>query len=73
MVCGYEWREQRTWERFAWLAAHLINISGKRVRRCIKPKELLGRSSSDPIAQHMKLESVMQKLERRKKKNGDGR
>jgi hypothetical protein len=35
-------RSQETWERFAFLAAHVINISGKVVKRRIKASDLLG-------------------------------
>lgn len=64
---GYNWRERRSLERSAWELAHIINISGKYVKRRVKPKDLLdGRGGgTDPIAHHMKMERLKKKLEKR--------
>lgn len=34
-------REREMWQRFAFLAAHVINISGKTARRTVKPEHLI--------------------------------
>lgn len=64
---GYSWRDRRNWEHTAYLASVIMNFAGKQSRRRIKPEELLRADGGhDPIAQHMKLRQVMEKLEKRK-------
>lgn len=41
---GAAHRDERDWERAAWLAAHLINVSGKSVKKNVTPQQLLGRA-----------------------------
>jgi hypothetical protein len=64
---GYEWRERRSWEKLAWQTAHHVNISGKYVKRRIRPKDLLaGSGGHDPIAHWQKMQQLKDKLEKRK-------
>jgi len=37
----HEEQEKREWERFSFLASHVINISGKQSRRTVKPSDLI--------------------------------
>lgn len=43
MAAGHEWRDERLWERMAWIVSHLLNVSGKTLRTRITPKRLLHR------------------------------
>lgn len=36
-------REDRDWQRAAFVAAHIINVSGKTVKTPVHPEDLLGR------------------------------
>lgn len=40
---GYVWREEQAWEKQAWLAEQIINVSGKSVKRPVNRWALLGR------------------------------
>lgn len=39
---GYRWREEREWERTAWMTAHIMNATG-RLKRPVTVARLLGR------------------------------
>lgn len=43
MMAGATRREEAEWERTAWLAATIINISGKSVKQDVTVDKLLGR------------------------------
>lgn len=43
MMQGYSRREEREWERTAWLAAHIVNMSGKMTKKDVTIDILLGR------------------------------
>lgn len=43
MIDGWIWRDELEWERTAWATAHVINISGKSVKRDVTVRKLLGR------------------------------
>jgi hypothetical protein len=43
IVAGGAFREEREWERFAFLASCVMNVSGKTLKREITPEQLLGR------------------------------
>lgn len=43
MLAGASWREEQRWRRVAWETAHLVNVSGKTLRRTITADELLGK------------------------------
>lgn len=43
MIEGAVQRDEREWERAAWITAYLLNISGKSMKRDITADELLGR------------------------------
>jgi hypothetical protein len=40
---GYAWREEQTWDKIAWLAEQIINVSGKSVKRPVSRWALLGK------------------------------
>ena len=44
---GYRERDLRQWQHEAWMVAHLMNISGKSLKKGsrIKPEDLLPKSS----------------------------
>lgn len=41
MAAGYEWRDERMWERMAWIVSHLLNVSGKQMRTRVTVRQLL--------------------------------
>lgn len=41
MLAGFQWRERREWERTAWAVSMLMNVSGKVVKRQVRPRDLL--------------------------------
>ena len=41
MAAGYEWRNERSWERTAWIVSHLLNVSGKQMRTRVTVRQLL--------------------------------
>lgn len=43
MASGYEWREQRIWERTGWAVCHMLNVSGKVMRSKVTVRQLLKR------------------------------
>ena len=43
LAAGYEWRDQRAWERLAWAVCHMLNASGKQMRTRITVRQLLKR------------------------------
>lgn len=49
MRAGHAWRRNQQVEDLAWLAAQLINISGKTVKNEIKPKDLTGPKPKDDL------------------------
>lgn len=42
MLKGYEWRNEREWERLAWLASHIMNASGN-LKKPVTMSKLLGK------------------------------
>lgn len=51
---GYAWRRNQQIEDLAWLAANIINISGKSVKNEVKPKDLTGpKPKDDPTVYDM--------------------
>lgn len=62
MMTGYQKREEREWERTAWLAAHVINISQKMVKKNITMDDLLGRRSSRGKKQPGELSKLYQEF-----------
>lgn len=58
MLAGAAYRDEREWERTAWLAANIINVSGKVAKNQVTVDKLLGRKRvivpqfpADPQAQ----------------------
>jgi hypothetical protein len=50
LLKGARRQEERKWQRVGWAVAHLMNVSGKRLRSKVTPAKLLGkivRSSRD--------------------------
>ena len=45
MLEGATWREEQEWERMAWAVAHMLNISGKSIKRPVTGAKLLGRKT----------------------------
>ena len=78
MLEGASWREEREWNRMAWQTSHLLNVSGKTLRRTVTPNELLGRKREvevkDPVGQFNELWSRLQqrKREEEERNNPDG-
>jgi len=48
MIQGHLYREDREWERAAFVASHVINMAGKTVKRDVTAAELLGREPKIP-------------------------
>ena len=81
MLAGAAHRDEREWERTAWLAANIINVSGKVAKRDVTVDKLLGRKSrsaaqpaqfpNDPAAAFSELVRRQSELEKRKA-NGQG-
>ena len=66
LIEGGASREEREWERVAFLAANLMNIEGKSLKRPVTADQLLGRKREvkviDPEA---KFEELRRRLEAR--------
>lgn len=43
MIDGALWRRSQRWDLAAWVTANLMNVSGKVVKKTIKPNQLLGK------------------------------
>lgn len=80
MLAGAAHRDEREWERTAWLAANIINVSGKVAKRDVTVDKLLGRKRTavmpaqfpnDPAAAFSELVRRQSELEKRKA-NGQG-
>ena len=73
MLGGASWREEREWNRLAWQTSHLMNVSGKMLRRTLTPNELLGRKREiivkDPVGQFNEL---WKRLQEKREENPDG-
>jgi hypothetical protein len=41
-------RERTDWERVAWQTAHLMNVSGKVMKKPVKPGDLIGAPKPTP-------------------------
>ena len=46
MVAGMTRREEAEWERTAWLAATIVNVAGKTVKKDVTVDQLLGRKKA---------------------------
>ena len=64
MMAGSAAREEREWERAAWMTAHLLNIAGKSLRREVTVDKLLGRNRfvgpRDPVADAERLRAQLE-------------
>lgn len=49
MLDGANWREEKEWERAAWVTSHLLNVSGKVMKKRMTPDRLLGRKARSPV------------------------
>lgn len=45
LINGYRVREERVWERTAWMVAHLMNVSGN-LKKAVTVDKLLGRDGT---------------------------
>ena len=67
MLAGASWREEREWNRLSWQTSHLLNVSGKTLKRTVTPNELLGRKREivvrDPVSQFAALWKQKQEKE----------
>ena len=54
MLAGAAWRDEREMSRVAWGVSHLMNMSGKSLKRTVTANELLGKRREvvvrDPVA-----------------------
>ena len=46
LAAGHNFRDERQWERMAWVVSHLLNVSGKTVKTRVTPRKLLHRQTS---------------------------
>jgi hypothetical protein len=51
MLAGAAYRDEREWERTAWLAANVINVSGKVAKSAVTVDKLLGRKRASIVPQ----------------------
>lgn len=65
MLAGAAHQDEQNWERTAWLASHVINISGKMVKNPVTPDRLLGRQPPARIGFPMTPEQKFKELVRR--------
>lgn len=63
IVSGGAFREEKAWERAAFVAAHTINISEKSVKDPVTANQLLGRKDRvrvvDPVADQLRKEAAL--------------
>lgn len=65
MLAGAAWREGREWERAAWAVAHLLNVSGKALRRSVTADELLGKPRRFEVRDpHIEFDALWADVER---------
>ncbi len=54
MLAGASWRDERQMDIAAWVTSHLMNMSGKSLKRTVSADELRGRPREivvrDPVA-----------------------
>lgn len=43
MFAGYHWQRDRKWDMAGWITAHVLNVSGKTVKKRVTADKLLGR------------------------------
>ena len=66
---GLRERERNEWRRLSWLAAQIINISGKSVRTEIRPEQLVSFAEEDkPIDIEKRRAEAIEGLAEAKKK-----
>lgn len=63
LIEGYKWREEREWERIAWLAANIMNAAGT-LRRPVNAAKLLGRPMGDRKKKNISSLDRKQELDR---------
>lgn len=67
MLVGATWREDRRLHIAAWITSHLMNMSGKTLKRTVTANELLGKGRDvvvrDPVAD---METLWAKAQRQR-------
>ena len=67
MLAGATWRDERQMSMAAWITSHLMNMSGKTLKRTVTANELLGKRREvvvrDPVAD---METLWAKAERQR-------
>ena len=72
MLGGAAWRDERQMSMAAWITSHLMNMSGKTLKRTVTANELLGKRREvvvrDPVAD---METLWAKAQKQRAAEGD--
>ena len=76
IVSGGSFRDEREWDRAAFVASWVVNVSGKSVKEMVTPNKLLGRKDKivprDPVAEKLEQESRLKAwMEKLAREQGD--